>query len=95
MSRIDLPCHDGCMASIPRTDKTLLALQDKDSILKYLTNVPMELMPEVLGFPQRVVNQPQHKHLNIVFSTMRWWNMPMLYSYLNCVKSDGKRKRVD
>ena len=62
------------------------------SLLKYLANVPAELIPEVLRFPQRVVNQPQHKNLNIVYSTMRWWNMPMLYSYHNCVKSDGKRK---
>jgi Ran GTPase-activating protein (RanGAP) involved in mRNA processing and transport len=68
------------------TEKIVLALQDKDSLLKYLANVPVELIPEVLAFPQRVVNQPQHKHLNIVYSTMRWWNMPMLYSYHSCAK---------
>jgi hypothetical protein len=33
--------------------------------------------------------------LNIVYSTMRWWNMPLLYSYHNCVKADAKRKRHD
>ena len=86
---------DNCikkMLELDWADKILLAMQDKDSLLKYLANVPAELIPEVLRFPQRVVNQPQHKNLNIVYSTMRWWNMPMLYSYHNCVKSDGKRK---
>jgi len=84
------------LLELERTEKIVLALQDKDSLLKYLTNVPVELMPEVLAFPLRwVANEHQHEHLNIVYSTMRWWNMPMLYSYLNCVKSDAKRKRDD
>jgi serine/threonine protein kinase len=85
------------MLQLDRTQKIMLALQNKDSLLKYLTNVPVELIPEILRFPQRVVNQPQHKHLNIVYSTMRWWNMPMLYLYHhNCsVKPDSKRKRDD
>jgi hypothetical protein len=75
--------------------KIMLALQDKDSLLQYLANVPVEIMPEVLTFPLRQVdNYLLHKHLNIVYSTMRWWNMPLLYSYRNCVKSDTKRKRV-
>ena len=84
------------LLELVRTDKIVLALQDKDSLLKYLANVPVELIPEVLAFPlQPVINQPLHKHLNIVYSTMRWWNMPMLYSYhYNCsVKPDSKRKR--
>ena len=83
------------MLKLDRTDKILFALQDKDSLLKYLANVPVELIPEVLEFSRRVVVRLLHNKLNIVYSTMRWWNMPMLYSYLNCVKSDGKRKRVD
>jgi hypothetical protein len=85
------------MLQLDRTQKIMLALQNKDSLLKYLTNVPVELIPEILRFPQRVVNQPQHKHLNIVNSTMRWWNMPMLYSYHHncCLKPDSKRKRDD
>jgi hypothetical protein len=86
------------MLLLDRTQKIILALQDKDSLLKYLTNVPVELIPEVLAFPHgRVVNRPQHKHLNIVYSTMRWWNMPMLYSYHHnsCLKPDSKRKRDD
>jgi hypothetical protein len=72
----------------------LLAMKDKDSLIQYLANVPVDLMPEVLAFPLwRYANECQHEHLNIVYSTMRWWNMPLLYSYHNCVKSDAKRKR--
>jgi hypothetical protein len=89
-------CIDG-MLQLDRTQKIILALQDKDCLLKYLTNVPVELIPEILRFPQRVVNRPRRKRLNIVYSTMRWWNMPMLYLYHhNCsVKPDSKRKRDD
>ena len=76
------------------TQKIMLALHDKDSLLQYLANVPVGLIPEVTAFPHgRVDDQCQHRHLNIVYSTMRWWNMPMLYSYHNCVNS--KRKRND
>jgi len=85
----------GCidrLLELDRTQKIVLAMQDKDSLLKYLANIPVELMPEVLAFPLRQFdNQPLHKHLNIVYSTMRWWNMPMLNSYHQCVKSDTKR----
>jgi hypothetical protein len=88
----------GCIESMllmDRTQKILLALQDKDSLLQYLANVPVELIPEVLAFPcLQVDNQRQHKHLNILYSTMRWWNMPMLYSYHHCcATSNTKRKR--
>jgi hypothetical protein len=83
------------LLKLDRTQKIVLALQDKQSLLKYLTNVPVGLIPDVLGFPQRIDNQPRHKHLNIVYSTMRWLNMPMLYSYHHCVNSDTKRKRDD
>jgi len=65
------------LLELDRTDKIVLALQDKVSLLKYLANVPVELIPEVLAFPHgRIVNEYQHKHLNIVYCTMRWWNMP-------------------
>ena len=36
------------MLKLDRTDKILFALQDKDSLMKYLANVPVELIPEVL-----------------------------------------------
>jgi hypothetical protein len=72
------------LLELDRTQKIMLALQDKDSLLQYLANVPVEIMPEVLAFPLRQVdNQCEHEYLNIVYSTMRWWNMPMLYSYRN------------
>jgi hypothetical protein len=34
------------MLKLDRTQKLMLALQDKDSLLLYLANVPMKLMPE-------------------------------------------------
>jgi hypothetical protein len=87
-------CIDRLLELDRRTQKIVLALQDKDSLLKYLANIPVELIPEVLAFPLRQADdQPLHKHLNILYSTMRWWNMPMLYSYHHCAKSAAKRKR--
>ena len=84
------------LLGLDRTQKIVLALQDKDSLLTYLANVPVDLIPEVLAFPHgRVDDQYQYKYLNIVYSTMRWWNMPMLYSNHHCVKTDTKRKRDD
>jgi hypothetical protein len=92
-SRVD--CCIDRLLGLDQTQKIMLALQDKDSLLKYLANVPVELIPEVLAFPlQRDANHCQHKHLNILYSTMRWWNMPMLYSYPHrCATSNTKRKR--
>jgi hypothetical protein len=80
------------LLELGRAEKIISALQDKESLLKYLANVPVELTPEVLEFT-RLVDDQSHKHLNIVYSTMRWWNMPFLYSYRNSVKPDTKRKR--
>ena len=89
----------GCinrLLELDKTQKMLLAMKDKDSLIQYLANLPVNLMPEVLAFPLwRYANECQHEHLNIVYSTMRWWNMPLLYSYHNCVKADAKRKRHD
>jgi hypothetical protein len=83
------------LLQLDRTQKILFVLQDKDSLLQYLANVPVGLMPQVMAFPVRHDdNQLQHKYLNVLYFTMRWWNMPMLYSYdCCCVKSDTKRKR--
>jgi Ran GTPase-activating protein (RanGAP) involved in mRNA processing and transport len=69
------------LIELDRARKILLALNDKDSLLQYLANVPVELIPEMLTFP----HGRQPVYLNIVYSTMRWWNMPMLYSYNCCV----------
>jgi hypothetical protein len=91
------------LLNLNRTQNIIAALQDRDSLLQYLANIPVQLIPEVLSFPLQnwifngVLDDDflvgQEKHLNIVYSTMRWWNMPLLYSYYNCAKSDTKRKR--
>jgi hypothetical protein len=82
------------LLALDRTEKIVLALNVKESLLQYLANIPLKLIPEVLAFPcGRIVNEHEHKHLNIVYSTMRWWNMPLLYNNNYCVKSDTKRKR--
>jgi hypothetical protein len=86
-------CIEGLL-ELDQCEKIMLALQDKESLLRYLVDIPVTLMPEVLAFPlERFVDEHQRKHLNIVYSTMRWWNMPLLYSYNICVKSDTKRKK--
>jgi hypothetical protein len=86
--------HNDNLAQLDRMQKIMVALQDKDSLLQCLTNVPVELIPEVLAFPRWVVDQPQHKYLNIEYSTMRWRDMPMLYSYHHrCAKSDTMREK--
>jgi hypothetical protein len=36
-----------------RMDKVLLVLLDKESLLEYFSDVPIEFMPEVLEFLQR------------------------------------------
>ena len=44
----------GCINSLlemNRVQKIVLALQDKDSLLQYLTNVPVRVIPDVLAFP--------------------------------------------
>jgi hypothetical protein len=82
------------LLAFDRTQKILLALQDRASLLKYLKNVPVELIPEVVAFPYgQSVYEHHHKYLNIVYSTMRWWNMPLLYSYHNSVKSNMKKEK--
>jgi hypothetical protein len=43
-------CIDRLLA-LNRTQKIMLALQDKDSLLQYLANIPLGLIPEVLAFP--------------------------------------------
>jgi hypothetical protein len=78
-------CIDGLLhllLQLDRKQKLLLALQDKNSLLNYLADAPVKLMPEVLAFRlRRAVDKSQRKHLNVVYSIMRWWNMPLLYSY--------------
>jgi hypothetical protein len=90
-----------------QTDKILLALLDKESLLEYIPDVPIEFMPEVLDFLQgNIRNNPSRlrskffyaymepsQTLNMLYSCMRWWNMPSLYSFYRNVESGIKRKR--
>jgi hypothetical protein len=88
LGRMIIFSEEGYKLQVNQIQKIILALNDKDSLPQYLANVPVELIPKVLVFSQ------QHGcQLNSVYSTMRWWNMPLLYSYYSCVKSDTKRKR--
>jgi hypothetical protein len=94
-------------AHLDQTDKILLALLDKESLLEYLSDVPIEFMPEVLAFLQRnIINsslrlrstlfydymEPSHT-LNMLYACMRWWNMLSLYSFHGNAESGIKRKR--
>lgn len=74
-----------------RKSKLLIALHEQESLLKYLEDVPVELMPEVLAFIQ--AEDCQKKLLNMIYSTMRWWNMPSLYSYH--LAPSKKRKTIE
>jgi hypothetical protein len=96
-SRDDSWLHDCIdrLLALNRTQKIMLALQDKDSLLQYLANIPVGHIPDVLAFPcQQVEDQRQHECFSLVYSTMRWWNMPMLYSYSCCVKFWCKGKET-
>jgi len=70
MERLD--CCIDRLLELDRTQKIMFALQDKDSLLKYLANVPVGLMPEVLAFLlQRNGNHCHGRNLSTVYSTMR------------------------
>lgn len=76
----------------PLPDKLLIAMHDKDSLLEYLANVSDVLMPSVLNFVQNDRNKVMS--LSMVYVSMRYWNMPSLYSHRNSyVKSNPKKKR--
>lgn len=77
--------------TIGRKSKLLIALNGKESLLKCLEDVPVELMPEVLAFIQ--AEDCPKKLLNMIYSTMRWWNMPSLYSYHHAPSK--KRKTIE
>ena len=74
---------------LDRTSKILIALHDKESLLGYLANVPVELMPDVLAFIQR--ERDQSLSISMMYVAMRWWNMPSLYSHHCCVSPFTKR----
>ena len=89
MSKINHNMNDG---EWPLADKLLIAMHDKDSLLEYLANVPVELMPRVLNFVQ--LDRDEVMSLSMVYVSMRYWNMPSLYSHRNIhVESNPKKKR--
>jgi len=104
---LDLFSLGSINSELNRTDKLLLAIQDKDSLLGYLANVPVELMPHVLACLARfweresdaMTNQEHGKILSrsMVYVAMRWWNMLSLYSYYNSsgkVNTPTKKRRI-
>ena len=50
------------------TQKIVLALLDKDSIIQYLAHVHVGIIQDVLAFPfRRIDDGHQHEHLNATF----------------------------
>ena len=81
----------GPSKQLSRTKKLLIALHDKNSLLRYLANMPVQLMPEVMEFLQ--LEDDLRKRMSMMYCLMRWWNMPTLYSYnRTCSLSTKKRK---
>jgi hypothetical protein len=78
---------------LDRTSKILLALHDKVSLLEYRAVVLVKLMPDVLAFIQR--ERDQSLLMSMMYTAMRWWNMPSLYSYNCCALSNANRKQND
>ncbi len=49
----------------------------KESLIEYLADIPVELMPDVLVFIQRETDKIQS--LSMMYAAMRWWHTPSLY----------------
>jgi hypothetical protein len=81
------------LIKLSRTKKLLIALHDKDSLLKYLAAMPVELMPEVLAFLQLEDNL--RKRMSMMYFLMRWWNMPALYSFNRTCSLSTKKRKVE
>jgi hypothetical protein len=77
--------------TLDRTSKILIALHDKESLLEYLADLSVELMPDVLSFVQRERDQIQS--MSMMYAAMRLCNMPSIYSFRHCVSSNTKKKR--
>ena len=68
-----------------RMYKMMTALgHSKESLLHYLSDVPLEFMPNVLALVQAQTSsskgQDKNKQFGIVYTIMRWWEMPSLYT---------------
>ena len=70
--------------------KLLIALRESDSLIGYLEDVPVELVPEVMGFILDEENVK--KRISMIYEIMK---MPSLYSYhrQSCSRAVAKRKR--
>jgi hypothetical protein len=84
-------------ACLDQTDKVLLALLDKESLLEYLSDVPIGCMPAVLAFLHRNaindrISNPSRQSTSFCFEmtpshilnmlySSMRWNMPSLYSF--------------
>ena len=79
--------------TLDRKSKILIALDDRESIVKYLADMPVGLMPDMSAFIQREGDEMQS--MNIMYTAMRWCNMPAFFSFRHCVSSNSKRKRDD
>jgi hypothetical protein len=89
-ARVARFCLKGVI-KLSRTKKLLIALHHKDSLLRYLALMPVQLMPEVMEFLQLENNL--QKRMSMMYCLMRYWNMPTLYSYnRTCSLSTKKRK---
>jgi hypothetical protein len=74
----------------------LIALHDKESLLEYLDRLAGGIdAREVLAFIQRERDQSLSRAMRMMYTAMRWWNMPSLYSYHCSVLSNAKRKQND
>jgi hypothetical protein len=69
--------------TLDRKSKILIALDDRESIVKYLADMPVGLMPYMLAFIQREGGEMQS--MNIMYTAMRWCNMPAFCSFRHCV----------
>lgn len=50
----------------------MTALHDKESLIEYLADTPVELMPDVLVFIQRETDKIQS--LSMMYAAMSWWH---------------------
>mmetsp|Transcript_20541 Transcript_20541/g.44584 ORF Transcript_20541/g.44584 Transcript_20541/m.44584 type:complete len:474 (+) Transcript_20541:78-1499(+) len=72
-----------------RKRKLLIALSERDSLLGYIEDVSVELMPAVLGLILEAENG--NNQINMVYAILRWWSMPSLFSFHQ--SATAKRKR--
>lgn len=60
-------------------------------LLRYVENVPVELIPNVIAFIQAYIDEEDFA--DAIFSIMRWWNMPSLYMHYSSVSTRPKKRQ--